>query len=132
MAIWDKIEGPVKIAAIIGGAAAAFGVYVQLKDINDKEAQKRVEDWQAATIYEILDENVAPLTLRELAPRYSTKANNFPEGIPRTALDERHLRVALIRLMQSQAVVQLGTPGYTIRRDATLLQMDLAARLIKL
>ena len=82
MPFWDKVESTFKIVGIIGGLAAAFGVFVQLKDINDKETQKRIDDWQNATVYEILDENVLPLTLRELAPRYAAKANNFPEGIP--------------------------------------------------
>jgi hypothetical protein len=130
MAFWEKIEPTLKIAGIVGGLAAAFGVVVQLKDINDKETQRRIDDWQNATVYEILDENVLPLTLRELAPRYAAKANNFPEGVPRTALDERHLRVALIRLMQSQAVVQLGSPGYTIRREGD--QIESFARAAKM
>ena len=116
MSFWDGVERTVKIAGILGGLAAVVGVYVQLRDINTKDFQRRVDDWQSAAVYEILEDAAFPLSLRDIAPRYAAKANNFPEGVPRSTLDEQHLRIALIHLMQSQAVVELANGAYTVKR----------------
>ena len=116
MAFLENLERAVKIVGILGGLAAVGGVYIQLRDINQKDFQRRVEDWQTSAVYQILEEGRRPLTLEEIKPRYTAKANDFPEEVPRIALDSPHLMVTLIRLIQSQAVVEVSG-GYAIRQE---------------
>jgi hypothetical protein len=118
MSIWDGVERAVKIAGILGGLAAVAALYVQIRDINTKAFRDRIDDWQSATVYEILEEAHGPMSLRDISPLYAAKANNFPEEITRTTLDEAHLRVALIRLIQTGAVVEVNDGAYSVNRPS--------------
>jgi hypothetical protein len=51
--MWQLVERTIKIAGIVGGLAAAVGVWIQLKDLNDREQKRAVADWQSAIIYQI-------------------------------------------------------------------------------
>jgi hypothetical protein len=115
MAFWDGLERVVKLAGILGGAAAVAGVYVQLSDVLTKEKQKNIEDWQNSAVYKIIEDNQSPIAFRDIFPRYSAAASNFPADIPKTNLDEPHLRLAIIRLMQSQAIIEVGRERYSAR-----------------
>ena len=128
MPFWDNVERVVKIVGILGGLAAVGG-YVQLREINQKDFQRRIDDWQTSAVYQILEEARRPLTLEEIKPRYTAKANDFPEEVPRTSLDSPHLMVTLIRLIQSQAVVEVSG-GYAIRREVD--QAEFLAQSFKL
>lgn len=115
MALWDIVERVLKLAGIFAGVAAVAGVYVQLQDIRQKEKQKGIEEWQNAAVYKIIEDHRAPINFRDIFPRYSAAASNFPAEIPRITLDEPHLRLALIRLIQSQAVIEVGPEQYSAR-----------------
>jgi hypothetical protein len=47
MNIWEVVERFVKIAGICGGLATGVGVWLQLDDLNRRERQGQIDDWQS-------------------------------------------------------------------------------------
>jgi hypothetical protein len=112
---WETFERIVKMAGIIGGLAAAVGIYVQLSDINRKEKEKKIEDWQTGVVYEIIGNSKTPISLTDISIQYTSAAQKFPQNIPREKLDDAHLHLALIRLIQSQSIIAVRNGVYTTR-----------------
>jgi hypothetical protein len=107
-AVWEWIERILKVAGIIGGLAAAAAVWVQLKDINRKETEKKIEEWQTTAVYNIIGSSALPIKLGELSLQYVSAAQKLPQEVPREKLDDSHLQFALLRLLQSNAIVEVG------------------------
>jgi hypothetical protein len=54
--MWEIIERILKIAGIIGVVVAAAGVWIQLRDLNDRACAKEIQDWQSSVVYQIIDD----------------------------------------------------------------------------
>jgi hypothetical protein len=111
----DTVERLVKLAGIIGGVTAAMGVVLQLYEINDKQKQKTIEDWQDAAVYRIIDNSKFPIRFADISRDYTSEAQKFPQDIPREKLDDPHLQLVLIRLIQSQAIMETVNGVYAAR-----------------
>lgn len=118
MAISDTIERVVKIAGIIGGLAAAGAVYVQLSDLNRKDQEKRIEDWQSSAVFKII-ENKSVTNFNEISLNYTSEAAKLPSIVPRDKLDDAHLQLVLLRLIQGNAIIQTASGGYAVRRTVS-------------
>jgi hypothetical protein len=111
----ETFERIVKIVGIIGGVVAAFGVLYQLYDINRKERDKKIEEWQTGVVYEIIENSKKPISLANISVQYTSAAQKLPQEIPREKLDDAHLRLALIRLIQSQSIIEVQNGIYSVR-----------------
>jgi hypothetical protein len=112
---WDIAERTVKIVGIISGVAAVVGVYIQLNDINAKQRQKTNEDWQSSVVYKIIESRKSPIAFSDISIKYTSEAQKFPQDIPREKLDDAHLQLVLINLIQSQAIVEPTNGIYAVR-----------------
>jgi hypothetical protein len=111
--LWDVLERIFKIAGFFGVAVAAAGVWVQLqgvqvqlKDLNDREHQKQIEDWQTSVVYQIIQDGKT-LDLKQISEHYVTEAAKSAL-ISRDKLDDLHLRLVLINLIYKGVIVESG------------------------
>jgi hypothetical protein len=128
----EYVERAVKMAGIVGGLAAALAVYVQLKDINARERDKTVDDWQNAAVYRIIETSPVPIRFQDIALRYTSEAQKFPAEIPRDKLDDPHLQLVLIRLLQNQAVIEPYPGVYSVRVSREVNPAELVAMTTKM
>lgn len=112
--------------------AAAVAVYVQLKDINDRDKEEKIKDWQNAAVYRIIESSRSPIGFQDVSLRYTAEAQKFPAGVPREKLDDPHLQLVLIRLIQSQSIVQPYSGTYSVRTYRELDPKELYAVTTKL
>jgi hypothetical protein len=120
----DHVERLVKICAIVGGLAAAINVSIQLEDINHREENKRIEDWQNAVVYRIIATSKAPLTLGEISLRYTSEAQKFEPRVPAEKLDDSHLQLVLLRLIAGSAVNEPSLGTYSVRIEKELFDYN--------
>ena len=117
MAFWDNVERAVKIAGILGGVGAAVGVWITIADLNKKEAAKATDEWQRSVVYELIEKN-SGIRFQNLSVRYVNEAQKLPNQIPREQINDEHLRLALLGLIQGNAIVVAGdTSGYFVKKE---------------
>ena len=115
MSAWEVLERFVKVAGIVSGAAAAIGVLVQVRDINQKEQDKKIEDWQSAVVFRIIESSDGRhAKFDNISTRYTSEALKFPSGVPREKLDDAHLQLVLLKLIQGNAVYQMPNGDYGV------------------
>jgi hypothetical protein len=136
MAFWDNVERGVKIMGILGVVVAAVGVWITIEDLNKKEATKAIDEWQRSVVYDLIEKNPG-IRFPNLSVRYVTEAQKLPNQIPRKQIDDEHLRLALLGLIQGNAIVVVGdTHGYFVKKEPDMvksfaLQADAMISLMK-
>jgi hypothetical protein len=112
MNIWEIVERVLKIAGICGGLAAGLGVWLQLDDMNRRERQGQIDDWQSSIVYQIIDDGHR-LDLKRISELYVNEAQKLPIALPRDKLSDSQLRLVLLRLMQ-RGLISESNNEYTL------------------
>ena len=115
MGLIENIERITKVAGIVGGVGAVIGVAIQLYDLNNKDREKKVDDWQMAAVYGIIERNGSPMKFDDIETKYQSKGAASTLPIPKYLLDGSHLQLALMRLINNQIVMRLENGHYTLR-----------------
>jgi hypothetical protein len=113
-------------AAFAVAAAAAIGLVLQFAAWNRRSEQSRAAEWQAAIVYRMIETRRA-LSFKEIADGYVREAERSPLDVPADPLSDGELYLALIRLLQSQAIVQTADQRYSARTAADPLASVAAA-----
>ena len=113
---WDVLERVVKIVGICVGAVTIVGVWLTVRDLNEKEADKQSAEWQLSVVYDLIDQN-PKISMKALSPLYVTAAQARSKQIPNDKINDDHLRLAILNLMQANAIVQEANGAYSSRRE---------------
>jgi hypothetical protein len=115
--MWEGVERAVKIIGIIGGVVAMWGVYATVKDLSSKESAKRVDEWQRYIVYELIEKNPS-IKFAELSRDYLSEAQKLPQPIPHEQVDDEHLHLLVLALIQSGAIVIAADGGYDVKKES--------------
>jgi hypothetical protein len=117
MPFWDGVERVVKIVGILGGLAAVTGLWVTARDLNSKESAKRVDEWQRSIVYELIEHNPG-VKFPDLSRYYVSEAQKLPAQIPSEQVGDEHLRLAVLALIQNNAIVVAADNGYNVKKES--------------
>jgi hypothetical protein len=84
----------VDTAAIVTGVATAIAVLIQFVDLNTREHQKKVEDWQTAVVYQAI-ESARQLSFKQISDDYVKEAKRSQLAIPLEKLLDAEISLVL-------------------------------------
>ncbi len=113
-------------AAFAVAAAAAVGLLLQFIAWNRRSEQARAAESQSAIVYHMIETRHA-LSFKEIADGYEREAERSALDMPPDPPSDGELSLALIRLLQSQAIVQTADQRYSARTSADPLASVAAA-----
>jgi len=114
---WLTVKNIVDTAAIVVGVATAVAVFLQFRDLNRRENQKKVEEWQTAAVYQTI-ESARQISFKQISDDYVKEAKRSQSvNIPTEKLSDAELSLVLVRLIQSQAVIETGDRIYSPKTE---------------
>lgn len=97
-----------------GAAVGIIGVWVTLSDLNKKEGQRKTEEWKSVVVYDIINATEKS-TLRDVKAAYLQEAVKLEIDVEDR--QDTKVQLALLRLLQGQAIKRNLDGSYSIKRD---------------
>jgi hypothetical protein len=112
-----------KIAQILGILAvgiSAIGLWINARDLNYKETQKRIEEWQRTVIYKVIQDNPG-IKFENLRDKYVVEAKRAGDDvIASDKLQDSQLMLALLNLISNDVIEVSRDNGYNMVKAGIL------------
>lgn len=113
---WDYVERITKLIGIIVGVISVIGVWYSIRDLTQKESEKKADEWQRSVVYQLIEQNPG-IIFKDLSVRYGREASKISEHIPTAYIDDDHLRLAVLNLIQGNAINVTSSDGLIVKKN---------------